>query len=85
MKAGLKVKYSQLKKPINNLTMKKEITYSEAIEELEKIVSIIENEAVNIDELSAKVKRAAELINVCKDKLHNTEEEVNRILKDING
>ncbi|MBC8319907.1 MAG: exodeoxyribonuclease VII small subunit [Bacteroidetes bacterium] len=65
--------------------MKKEITYSEAIEELEKIVSIIENEAVNIDELSAKVKRAAELINVCKDKLHNTEEEVNRILKDING
>ena len=65
--------------------MKKEILYTEAIEELEEIVSSIENEDVNVDELSVKVKRAAELINICKDKLQNTEEEVNRILKDING
>lgn len=64
--------------------MKKEIQYTEAIEELEEIVSSIENENVNVDELSVKVKRAAELINICKDKLHNTEEEVNRILKGIN-
>jgi len=65
--------------------MKKEILYTEAIVELEEIVSSIENEDVNVDELSVKVKRAAELINICKDKLQNTEEEVNSILKDING
>ena len=65
--------------------MKKGILYTEAIEELEEIVSSIENEDVNVDELSVKVKRAAELINICKDKLQNTEEEVNSILKDING
>lgn len=65
--------------------MKKEILYTEAITELEEIVSSIENEDVNVDELSVKVKRAAELINICKDKLQNTEEEVNSILKDING
>ena len=64
--------------------MKKEIPYSQAIEELEEIVSSIENEDVNVDELSVKVKRAAELIKICKNKLHNTEEEVNNILKDIN-
>ena len=64
--------------------MKKEIPYTQAIEELEKIVSSIENEDVNVDELSVKVKRAAELIKICKSKLHNTEEEVNNILKDIN-
>jgi len=64
--------------------MKKEIPYTKAIEELEEIVSSIENEEVNIDELSVKVKRAAELIKICKNKLHNTEEEVNNILKDIN-
>ncbi len=64
--------------------MKKEIPYSQAIEELEEIVSSIENEDVNVDELSVKVKRAAELIKICKSKLHNTEEEVNNILKDIN-
>jgi len=64
--------------------MKKEIPYTQAIEELEEIVSSIENEDVNVDELSVKVKRAAELIKICKSKLHNTEEEVNNILKDIN-
>lgn len=64
--------------------MKKEIPYTQAIEELEEIVSSIENEDVNVDELSVKVKRAAELIKICKNKLHNTEEEVNSILKEIN-
>ncbi len=64
--------------------MKKEISYTQAITELEEIVSSIENEDVNVDELGVKVKRAAELIKICKNKLHNTEEEVNSILKDIN-
>ncbi len=63
--------------------MKKEILYTDAIVELEEIVSSIENEDVNVDELSVKVKRAAELINICKSKLHNTEEEVNSILKNL--
>lgn len=65
--------------------MKKDIPYTEAITELEEIVSSIENEDVNVDELSVKVKRAAELIKICKAKLHNTEEEVNSILKEINN
>ncbi len=65
--------------------MKKDIPYTEAITELEEIVSSIENEDVNVDELSIKVKRAAELIKICKAKLHNTEEEVNSILKEINS
>lgn len=65
--------------------MKKEIQYNQAITELEEIVSSIENEDVNVDELSVKVKRAAELIKICKNKLHSTEEEVNSILKEINN
>ncbi len=65
--------------------MKKEILYTKAIEELEEIVTSIENEDVNVDELSVKVKRAAELINICKDKLQKTEEEVDKILKEINS
>lgn len=62
----------------------KKISYTEAITELEEIVSVIENNQVNIDELSQKVKRASELIKICKDKLHNTEEEVNNIIREIN-
>ena len=65
--------------------MKKEVLYTDAINELEEIVSSIESEDVNVDELSVKVKRAAELIKVCKNKLQTTEEEVNSILKDIVG
>ncbi len=64
--------------------MSKNILYSDAIEELEQIVSQIENEDVNVDDLAQKVKRAAELIGICKNKLQNTEDEVKAILEKIN-
>ncbi len=62
--------------------MKKQ-NYTEAIEELENIVAEIENEDISVDELSAKVKRAAELIRICKNVLYKTEEEVNALLKEM--
>ncbi|MEE4176106.1 MAG: exodeoxyribonuclease VII small subunit [Bacteroides sp.] len=64
--------------------MTDKITYSQAIEELEAIVSEIENEDISVDELSEKVKRASHLIQICKDALHSTEEEVKRILEELN-
>ncbi len=63
--------------------MKNKITYSQAINELEAIVSEIENEDIGVDELSEKVQRASELIKFCKDKLHKTGEEVSAVLKDL--
>ncbi|NOU17887.1 MAG: exodeoxyribonuclease VII small subunit [Bacteroidales bacterium] len=62
---------------------KKQLTYSEAIAEIESIISKIENQELDIDELSANVKRVAELLNFCKLKLKNTEEEVQKILKEF--
>ena len=61
--------------------MKKQITYSSALAEIEEIVSNIENEKYEIDELAEKVKRVAQLIEFCKEKLHETEKEVSNILK----
>jgi len=58
-------------------------TYTEAFEELQKIVSEIEEGRITVDELSAKVKRAAFLIKICKNKLSSTEEDVNKILKEL--
>ena len=52
------------------------MTYEKALQELQHIVAAIENEAVSIDELSDKMKRAGELIQFCKDKLRKVEEEV---------
>ncbi len=59
------------------------MNYQEAIEELENIVQEIENETIGMDELSAKVKKASELISFCRKTLKSTETEVQNILKDI--
>jgi len=59
--------------------------YAKAFEELQQIVSEIEEGHISVDELSEKVKRAALLINICKEKLSSTEEDVNKILKDLDS
>jgi exodeoxyribonuclease VII small subunit len=59
--------------------------YTEAFEELQEIVSEIEQGEISVDELAAKVKRAALLIKICKDKLSTTEEDVNKILKELDN
>ena len=63
--------------------MKEEIKYTEAYAELEEIVGEIENGEISVDELAEKVKRAAQLIKVCKEKLTSTEADVGKILKDL--
>jgi len=60
------------------------MNYTIAFEELQKIVTEIEQGAITVDELSQKVKRASELIKTCKAKLAATEEDVNQILKELN-
>jgi exodeoxyribonuclease VII small subunit len=59
--------------------------YAEAFEELQAIVTEIENGEISVDELSDKVKRATVLIRICKTKLTTTEENVNQILKEIDS
>jgi len=63
--------------------MEKELNYTVAFEELQNIVADIEEGEISVDELSIKVKRAAELIKICKNKLTSTEEDVNQILKEL--
>ena len=63
--------------------MKDTTNYAAAFEELELIVSEIENGEISVDELSEKVKRATHLIRICKLKLSTTEEDVNQLLKDL--
>ena len=61
------------------------LTYKEAMVEMEEIVAKLEDNQLNVDELSANVKRVSELIVFCKSKLHDTEEEVEKILKTIDN
>lgn len=62
-----------------------EITYESAYKELEDITRAIENEAVSVDVLAEKVKRASFLIDFCQKKLRQTEEEVGNIIRQIEG
>ncbi len=57
--------------------------YQDAYNELQEIVSEIEAGEIGIDEISQKVKRASELIEVCKAKLFQTEQDVDQILKNL--
>lgn len=60
-----------------------EIKYSKAIKELEEILTKIENEEIDVDELSVKVKKAVELIKVCKEKIDKAEIEVKDVVKGL--
>jgi exodeoxyribonuclease VII small subunit len=61
--------------------MKETKTYQDAFEELQLLVRKMENAEIPVDELAEMLKRATLLINICKKKLTDTEEEVKGLLE----
>ena len=61
------------------------LNYKEAMAEIEEIVAKLEDNQLYVDELSEKVKRVSCLIAFCKSKLHDTETEVENILKTMDN
>jgi exodeoxyribonuclease VII small subunit len=61
----------------------KKETYKEAIEKLRKIVADIETGELDVDILSDKVKEATRLIKLCKEKLYKVDEEVKKVLEEL--
>lgn len=64
---------------------KKTESYNEAVEKLRKIVADIENGDLDVDILSEKVKEATRLIKLCKEKLYKADEEVKKVLEELEG
>ncbi|MBP6273051.1 MULTISPECIES: exodeoxyribonuclease VII small subunit [Hallella] len=60
--------------------MAKETKYEMAISQLEEIVERLENNQLGIDEMTAQLKKAQQLIKLCKDRLTKTDEEIQKIL-----
>ena len=48
---------------------KSQIGYAEALAELEEILSGLEDEDVDVDTLAEQVQRAAELIELCRERI----------------
>ena len=60
--------------------MKQELKYEAAFAELHAIVRKMENDELDIDQMSDQLRRAQQLIKLCKDKLTKTDEEIKKIL-----
>lgn len=63
------------------MAAKKE-TYSQAIGRLEKIVRQIDDNELDIDILSEKIKEANEIIAFCAEKLTKVDREVEKLLQE---
>ena len=60
------------------------MTYSAAYSKLQEILSQIESNKLDVDELSSKIKEASSLLKICKDKLFVANEETKKIIDNIN-
>lgn len=61
---------------------KEKISYEASMKEIEEILEKIETGNLGVDELAGKVARVTELLKVCRDKLHRTEAQIDKILDD---
>ncbi len=56
------------------------MNYEEAVQQLESIVQRMENDELDIDELTTELKKAQQLIKMCKAKLTKVDEDIKKIL-----
>jgi exodeoxyribonuclease VII small subunit len=59
------------------------LTYEQALARIEEITGQIETGEMNVDELAKHVKEASDLLKYCKSKLFETEQEIEKILKEM--
>jgi exodeoxyribonuclease VII small subunit len=59
------------------------IGFGEAIEELEAILRRVEAEEIDIDQLAEELKKATELLDICRGKIRKAEVEVTQIVQDL--
>jgi exodeoxyribonuclease VII small subunit len=62
---------------------KKAETYAQAYAEVQKILEGLDQGEIDVDDLSEKVKRAAELIDFCQKRLRETELQVKRVVEKL--
>lgn len=58
------------------------LTYEEALTELQQIVTALEDGTISIDALEEQTNRAAMLIQFCREKLRQVENQVNNLFSE---
>lgn len=59
------------------------ISYSEALAELERILAGLRSEQCDVDTLVERTRRASFLLSLCRSKLTCTEEELAKVLEEL--
>ena len=59
---------------------KQELKYEDAVRQLETIVDKLESNELGIDQLSSELKKAQQLIKLCKEKLTKSDNEIKKLL-----
>ena len=62
--------------------VRKDLKYEEAMATLEQIVARMENNELDLDAMSEQLKKAQQLIKLCKDKLTKTDQEIRKLLNE---
>lgn len=60
-----------------------ELSFSQAMEQLEGVLHRIEGDEIDIDQLGTELGRAAKLLEVCRTKIRRAEVEVQQIVEKI--
>jgi exodeoxyribonuclease VII small subunit len=58
-------------------------SFRDAMDELEGILERIEGEEIDIDRLAEELRRAAQLLDVCRGKIRKAEVEVTQIVQSL--
>jgi exodeoxyribonuclease VII small subunit len=59
------------------------LSFREAMDELEGILERIEGEEIDIDRLAEELRRAAQLLDLCRGKIRKAEVEVTQIVQSL--
>ena len=60
-----------------------QLSFREAMDELEGILERIEGEEIDIDQLAEELRRAAQLLDLCRGKIRKAEVEVTQIVQSL--
>ncbi|MCH5221430.1 MAG: exodeoxyribonuclease VII small subunit [Muribaculaceae bacterium] len=61
------------------------LTYAQALAELEEILSALRSDTCDVDTLAEKTKRASQLLVECRKRLTRTEKELAKVLEELDN
>lgn len=76
---SMRTEPEEMSKEIENMS------YSQALTELESILSALRSDACDVDTLAERTRRAAQLLAHCRAKLTRTEEDLAKVLEELDG